>query len=129
MTKKRAFISFDFDNDESLRDLLIGQAKNPDSPFDISDWSLRKPMTGDWKEKIRSRIRCTDLTIVICGEHTHKATGVAEEVDITRDEDNPYFLLEGHSDKTCRKPTSALPSDKMYPWTWENLKKLVNGRR
>jgi len=37
---KRAFISFDFDHDEELRNALIGQAKNPDSPFNIADWSV-----------------------------------------------------------------------------------------
>ncbi len=33
--KKRAFISFDFDNDLYLRNLLAGQAKLPDSPFEF----------------------------------------------------------------------------------------------
>ena len=35
--KKRAFISFDYDHDEELKQALIGQAKNPDSPFSIND--------------------------------------------------------------------------------------------
>ena len=34
---KRVFVSFDFDNDKSLKDLIIGQAKNPDSPFEVSE--------------------------------------------------------------------------------------------
>ena len=74
MALKRAFISFDFDHDEELRDALKGQARNPDSPFEIADWSLQEPLTGNWKAKVRDRIRRTDLTIVICGEHTHDAT-------------------------------------------------------
>ena len=37
MTMKRAFISFDFDHDEELRNALVGQAKNSDSPFRIAD--------------------------------------------------------------------------------------------
>ena len=75
MAAKRAFISFDFDHDEDLRTLLVGQAKNPDSPFEIQDWSVKEPMTGDWKAKVRSRIRATNLTIVVCGEWTHTAAG------------------------------------------------------
>ena len=129
MPIKRAFISFDFDHDEDLRNLLVGQAKNPDTPFNIQDYSVREPMSGDWKEKVRSRIRRTDLTIVICGQWTHIASGVAAELSITREEGNPYFLLEGRSDKACTKPTSALPKDKMYKWTWEYLKLLINGAR
>ena len=126
---KRIFISFDYDHDEGLRDLLVGQTKNPDSPFTILDWSVKDSMSGDWKEKVRKRIRSTDLTIVICGEYTHTATGVATELRITRDEDNPYFLLCGHKDKNCKKPISALSSDKIYRWTWENLKNLIAGKR
>ena len=129
MATKRAFISFDFDHDEDLRILLVGQAKNPDTPFNIYDWSVKAALTGDWKEKIRQRIRKTDLTIVICGEYTHAATGVAAEVTITQEEGNPYFLLSGRTDKSGRKPTSSRQSDKIYKWTWENLKQLIAGSR
>lgn len=127
MFANRAFISFDFDHDEDLRNLLVGQAKNPDSPFSIADWSVKEPLTGNWKDKVRERIRRTDLTIVICGEWTHTASGVAEELRITREEAKPYFLLWGRSDKKCTSPTSAPPSDKIYNWTWDNLKALIIG--
>ena len=126
---KRAFISFDFDHDEELRDALIGQVKNPDSPFNIADWSVHEPFDSNWRERVRSRIRRTDLTIVICGEHTHTASGVAAEVTITQEENKPYFLLWGRPNKTCTKPRSAFSKDKIYKWTWENLKQLIAGVR
>ena len=40
-TKKRAFISFDYDNDEGAKIMLAGQAKLPDSSFDFTDASVR----------------------------------------------------------------------------------------
>lgn len=129
MAKKRVFTSFDFDHDEDLRNLLVGQAKNPDSPFEMADWSLKAEMTGDWKEKVRKRIRHVDQLIVLCGKWTHKATGVSVELEIAREEKKPYFLLKGRADKTCTKPTSALSSDRMYNWTWDNLKVLIGGAR
>jgi hypothetical protein len=129
MTKKRAFISFDFDHDEDLRNLLAGQAKHPDSPFEIKDRSLKEPLTGDWKEKVRRRMENIDVVIVICGEYTHAAAGVAAELSIAREAKKPYFLLWGRSDKTCTKPKSALDSDKIYKWTWDNLKQLIGGAR
>ena len=46
MAKKRVFTSFDFDHDEDLRNLLVGQSKNADSPFEMADWSVKEPMTG-----------------------------------------------------------------------------------
>ena len=92
---KRAFISFDFDHDEELRDALLAQARNPASPFHIADWSVLEPFDSRWREKVRRLIREADLTIVICGEHTHSAKGVAAEVTITQEEGKPYFLLWG----------------------------------
>lgn len=129
MAKKRAFISFDFDNDEDLRTLLANQANFDDSPFEFANWSVKSHLTGDWKAKVRTRIRSTDLTIVICGLYTNAAEGVSIELDITREECKPYFLLWGRSEKQCTKPKSAHESDKIYKWTWDNLKALIDGAR
>lgn len=126
---KRTFISFDFDYDEGLRNLLAGQAKNPDSPFEIKDCSLKESLTGNWREKVRLRMDNVDLVIVICGEYTHMASGVAAELTIAREKGKPYFLLWGRNGKTCTQPTTALSSDKIYEWTWPNLKALIGGAR
>ena len=45
MAKKRVFISFDYDNDSDLKTLLVGQAKNPDSPFEITDMSIKETIS------------------------------------------------------------------------------------
>lgn len=129
MSKKRAFISFDFDHDEDLRNLLAGQSQHPDTPFEIKDRSLKEHLLGDWKQKVRRRMDNVDLVIVVCGEHTQTATGVAAELTIAQEARKPYFLLWGRSGKTCTKPTSALASDKIYKWTWDNLKALIEGAR
>jgi hypothetical protein len=126
---KKAFISFDYDHDLELKNSLIGQAKMPDSPFDISDFSIKEAIAIDWKSKARTRIKNCDLVIVICGEYTHSATGVSAELEIAQAEQVPYFLLRGHPEKTCTKPTKARSVDKIYDWTWENLKLLINGAR
>ncbi len=129
MPKARVFTSFDFDHDEDLRTLLVGQSKNPDSPFELADWSVKEPMTGDWKAKVRTRIKKVDQVIIMCGEHTDTATGVNAELSIAQQESKPYFLLWGRSSKTCKKPKSAKSNDKIYNWTWDNLKQLIGGAR
>jgi hypothetical protein len=125
---KRVFVSFDYDYDKVLKDFLIGQAKNPDSPFEIHDWSI-KEASPDWKDKARFRIRASDLVIVLCGDHTDKAVGVGIELKIAQEEGIDYFLLNGYNGKVGKKPTTAKATDKVYDWTWENLKKLVGGAR
>lgn len=129
MAMKRVFTSFDFDHDEDLRNLLVGQAKHPDSPFELADWSVKEAMAGNWKDKVRTRICSVDLVIVVCGEYTDTATGVSAELQIAQEEQKPYFLLWGRSGKTCKNPKAAKGSDKIYEWTWENLKALIGGVR
>jgi len=128
-TKKRVFISFDFDHDEDTKTMLAGQAKLPDSPFDFKDASVKEALTGDWKEKVQRRMDNIDVVVVLCGEHTHKASGVAAELTIAQEKEKSYFLLAAYADKTCTKPTSAKPSDTLYKWTWDNLKTLIGGGR
>ena len=127
MARLRAFISFDYDNDKGIKEMLVGQSKNPDTPFEIADWSVKEHLTGDWKEKARIRIRKTDQVIVLCGEYN--PTGVNAEIKLAQEEGKPYFLLKGYSNKTCKKPSSAKNTDKVYKWTWDNLKKLIGGAR
>ena len=128
-SKTKVFISFDYDHDIDLKNLLVGQAKNNDSPFEITDMSLKEELSGDWKEKVRTRIKKVDQVIVICGHYTDTANGVAAEVKITQEEGKPYFLLWGRSDENCVRPKNSRDNDKIYKWTWDNLKKLLDGQR
>ncbi len=128
MTKQRVFISFDYDNDSDIKILLAGQAKLEDSPFDFTDASVKEHITGDWKEKVKRRLKNCNQAIILCGEHTHKATGISEELKIMQEIGLPYFLLSGRRDKSS-KPSAALYNDSMYKWEWPNLKALIGGAR
>lgn len=127
--KKRTFISFDYDHDHDIKECLVGQAKNPDSPFEITDMSIKEPISYNWKENARRRIKSCDVVVVLCGEHTDTASGVTAELTIAQEERVPYFLLRGRSSKPCAWPRHIYTSDKMYDWTWDNLKALFQGAR
>lgn len=129
MAKTRTFVSFDYDHDSDLKTLLVGQAKNSDSPFEITDMSIKETISEDWKKKARTRIKGCDVVVVLCGEHTDTAAGVSAELKIAQEESVAYFLLKGRSNKTCVKPKAAKSTDKIYDWTWDNLKKLIGGSR
>ena len=127
--KKRTFISFDYDHDHDIKECLVGQARNSDSPFEITDMSIKEPVSSNWKENARRRIRGCDVVVVLCGEHTDTASGVAAELAIAQEEGIPYFLRRGHPDRYCKFPNHAYSTDKMYPWTWNNLRLLFQGAR
>lgn len=127
--KVRCFISFDYDHDKFLKESLIGQSKNEDSPFEISDWSIKEENNDDWKKEARDRIKKSDVVIIICGKHTNTAVGVSVELSMAKEEGINYFLLAGYKDGGNCKPKKAESSDKMYKWEWDNLKNLIHGNR
>lgn len=104
MVAKSAFISFDYDNDKDIYGSLLAQSSDPNLAFKITDWSVKEDIAEKWRAKVRDIIRRVDLTIVLCGEHTDTAAGVAAEVTMIREEGKPYFLLRGRRHKRCNKP-------------------------
>jgi hypothetical protein len=121
----RAFISYDYDHDRDLKNLLVGQARNGKTPFVIADWSIKVASRG-WQSEAHQRIRRADLAIVICGHHTHTAVGVSKEIAIARDLDTPIFLLRGRTYGLVRRPRGAsFMWDTLYDWSWENLQKMT----
>lgn len=127
MDKKKVFISFDYDNDAFLRDSLVGQSKLEDSPFEIEDWSVKEPWDEKkWKEKCLSKIKRTDLVIVMVGPKTHQCSGVKAEIQMAREAKVPVVGVQGYKDKVCPEPAGL---DGYYNWTWSNIKGLVHGDR
>ncbi|EHP50819.1 TIR domain-containing protein [Odoribacter laneus] len=121
--KKRVFISFDFDNNLSLKNLLVGQAKNPDSPFEISDWSLKEAAPEwDWMYKAEQKIKCSDIVVVIAGTYTYCASGVKKEIALARKHDKKVVQIK----PIGTNPIRVYDAGVMYDWTWENLKKLLS---
>jgi hypothetical protein len=127
--KSRAFISFDSDHDQDLKNLLVGQSRHKDSPFFIEDWSIKEESQG-WKAEARKRIQRSDVVIVICGHHTHQAVGVTAEIKIARQEKVPYYLLRGRKDGWVRRPGgTSWFWDELHPWTWNKLRAITKRKR
>ena len=124
MAKTKVFVSFDYDNDKILRDFIIGQAKNPDSPFDVADHSLKEESPEkDWAEKARRAISRSDVFIVMLGSKTKKAPGVLKEVKIANDLNKRKFQIIGY--KEGSEDWAVPNAGRVYRWDWDNLKKLL----
>lgn len=128
MAKTRVFISFDYDHDARQKDLLVGQSQHPDTDFEFADWSSKEHIAGDWKARIKAKLAYVDVVCVLCGRNMATAAGVAQEVLMAQEIGKPYFCLQAYPDG-CTKPTTAKPTDKLYSWTWDNLKNLIKGGR
>jgi len=126
-TVSRVFVSYDYDNDLDLKNLLVGQARHKSTPFSVQDWSVKYASRG-WKSDARSRILRASQVIVICGRHTNQAVGVAAEVEIARETKTPYYLLQGRKSGPVRRPQGTRFWETVYPWTWANLSAITTGR-
>lgn len=122
MAKSRVFVAFDFDNDKTLKDFIIGQARNDDSPFEVIDGSMKEAAPEkDWEDEARRRIKRADVVIVMVGPKTHKAPGVLKEISMARDEGIPIYQIIGYRDS---QPDPVPGAGRLLSWNWENLKKL-----
>lgn len=125
MFNKKVFISFDYDNDKDIKENLVAQTRQSFCSYEIRDESIKAPIDSKWREEARQRIKNCDVVIVLCGEHTDTASGVAAELTIAQEENIPYFLLQGRRCKECKKPNHAKRSDEIHPWTWNTIDSLL----
>lgn len=124
MVKKRCFVSFDFDHDKILKDFIVGQSRNSDSPFEVIDHSLKEaaPMRT-WEDKARNAIKRSEIVIVMVGPYTYRAQGVLKEVKMARDENRKIVQIIGYKNGDY---TPVEGAGRLYRWNWENLKKLLS---
>ncbi len=125
--KKKVFVSFDYENDKDIKYAFMKQAKIL-CPYAVVDQSILEPIPSKWKNVARERIKTCDYMIVLCGEYTKDAKGVAAEVTIVQEENIPYFLIKGRPHKEVTKPLTAYRDDKIYKWTWKNINSLLDGK-
>lgn len=73
-SKKRIFISFDYDNDRQYRYLLSALNKNSGSEIEFEDLTpeeIQSYDVGRIKAALRRRIKDSDYTLVIIGSHAN----------------------------------------------------------
>jgi len=124
MAKKRVFVSFDFDNDRTLKEFIIGQSKLEDSPFEVIDNSLKEAAPErDWLAKARTAIARSDVFIIMLGPKTRYASGVLKELQVANELQKEKFQVIGYRDGSS---DWAVPGGgRTYSWSWDNLKSLL----
>jgi hypothetical protein len=124
MAKTRVFVSYDFDNDKTLKDFMIGQAELADSPFEVSDHSLKEEAPEqEWEARARAAISRADKFVVMLGPKSASAPGVKKEVAMAKDLEKDRFQIIGYKEGSS---DLAVPdAGRVYSWNWENLKKLL----
>ncbi len=124
MPKKRAFFSFDFDEDQNLKHHMVGQLKLPSSPFEAADWSIKEAAPQrNWEDEAEARINRSDVVVVLVGPKTYKAPGVLKEVAIARRLKKPIVQIIGYKDSS---PTAVPNAGRLLRWSWENMSNVLS---
>ena len=125
MPKTKIFVSFEYESGYQLKETLIGQADQPDSPFAVTDFSLQERQPeSEWRDKAQSAIARCDVFVTLLSENTHNAPGVQDEIAIARGLKKRRFQLRPQGHKWREMPGAG----KLVVWTWPNLKReLVPG--
>lgn len=118
---KRVFISFAIE-DSRLRDLLVGQAKNNNSPFEFVDMSVKKAWSSGWKTKCRTKIKGCDGVLAIITSNSMDADGERWELKCASEEGISRLGIWGNDEHARVQVPPELPKYKMRDWTWANIK-------
>ena len=127
MANPRAFISFDFDHNETEKTLFAGQAKNSKTPFDIQDWSAKSSMPqSQWEKIVKDKINKCNMVIVLVGKYMASASGVAKEIKMANDQDVPVFgVYVGGANSSSNLP-AGLQRNRTIAWDWEAIANAID---
>lgn len=124
MARTRVFVSFDFDRDQALKTFVLTQVKNPDSPFEVENWSLNEPAPqNSWRKEAAKRIARCDVVLVMVGPETYRAPGVLAEVAIANELKVPVRQVVGYREAN---PKPVPGAGRLYRWNWTTLKTLLS---
>lgn len=127
MADPRAFISFDFDHDETERNLFVGQSKNSKTPFSIEDWSSKSSLPqAQWEALIKSKINKCNKLIVLSGKTMASATGVSKEITMAKDQNVPVFGVYVDGANTSSNLPTGLARNRTISWNWDNIANAID---
>lgn len=127
MADPRAFISFDFDHDETERNLFVGQSKNSKTPFSIEDWSSKSSLPqAQWEALIKSKINKCNMLIVLSGKTMASATGVSKEITMAKDQNVPVFGVYVDGANTSSNLPTGLARNRTISWNWDNIANAID---
>jgi hypothetical protein len=128
MADPRAFVSFDFDHNETQKILFAGQAESDSpTPFTVQDWSSKSSLPqSQWEAEIKQKVNRTNMCIVLVGTTMASATGVEKEVAMAEEQDVPVFgVYVGGATSTSTLPT-GLARSRTVAWDWDKIAGMVD---
>lgn len=128
MSMPRAFLSFDFDHDQTSKILFAGQAKKDSpTPFSVEDWSSKTALPqAQWERLIKAKINNCHMLIVLVGKNMGTATGVVKEIKMAQEQNVPCFGVYVNGAGVTSALPAGLARNNVVTWTWPNVAAMVD---
>jgi MTH538 TIR-like domain (DUF1863) len=127
MGNPRTFISFDFDNNKTEKDLFAGQAKNSRTPFNIEDWSSKEHLPQrEWERLIKEKINKCNILIVLVGRKSYLASGVVKEIIFAKENMVPIFGVYVGGANSATSLPDGLSRNRTIVWDWEKIADCID---
>ena len=121
-----AFLSYDVRNNQRERNEFIRQLNETEVKLTIEDSSPRGELpVSDSLKLLRGNIGRSRMMIVLVGTSTADAEAVAEEIEVAKDRNVPYFgvYVDGADESTELPPD--LPRNRTIPWDWMRIEAAI----
>lgn len=126
MAQNRIFVSFPKE-DSNLRDLLVGQARNANCPFEFIDMSVHTAWDSQWKTSCRTKIKGCDGLIAIITKNTYNAEGQIWEIGCAAEEDVPILCIKTSEYKPSDNTKSKIGNRRIRDWDWDTIDNFIKG--
>ena len=103
-----------------MRDLLVGQSRNDNCPFEFIDMSVKQPWDSAWKTNCRTKIKGCDGVIAFITRNTPSADGELWEIKCAKEEGIPCLGIWGYNDYYGSVPREIMPI-RVIDWNWEDI--------
>lgn len=127
MGNPRAFISFDFDNNEGQKKYFVGQSINSKTPFNIEDWSSKEHLPQkEWENLIEAKIKKCNMLIVLVGKSMSSAIGVNKEIAFAKKHSVPIFGVYVDDANSNSILPIGLQRNRTIEWSWLKIASAVS---
>jgi len=121
----KIFISFAL-KDTDLRDTLIEQVNNENTPYSLEYLTTKASWDPSWKEECRLKVTDCDGVIALITNNILRADGQRWEIECAYDDGVPVLLLQGGSEALAKKLPSVIDDKDFLDWTLPNIMTFLN---
>lgn len=131
MPKQKIFISYDYDNDKTYKNLLLAWAANSDFDFSFEDMSADVSIDSKdaavIKSAISAKINSATHFLCIIGKHTWKSKWVAWEIEKAVELKKKIVAVKIENTNTSPDKILEVGASWAFSFSFDSIKKAIKG--